>query len=123
MDRYRQVPLWVLEKFKEDIEKQEGRKYPCSNQTVVCGIITDDKELAMEFMKNKTTVKPHISRNDGIMWNLENGERWLWLPNWENRRGYRFYKIALDSLVTQELFNNFVRPCCNIYCCSVEIMR
>lgn len=121
MNKDNYVPMEQLRKFKEYYDKQEGRKYPCSNQIVKCGIITKDRNLAMDFMKNKNVVKKW-ERKDEIMWELDNGEQWLW-KNWTgNCRGYRFYKVAIDKMIDKDLFNYFVRPYCSLYCCSVEII-
>ena len=115
------VSIEELKRFKEYYNKQEGQKYPCSNQIVKCGIITADKNLAIDFMKNKNVVKK-LERRDEIMWELDNGEQWLW-KNWTgNCRGYRFYKVVIDKMIDKDLFNYFVRPYCSIYCCSVEII-
>ena len=95
--------------FKEYYDKQEGRKYPCSNQIVKCGIITTDRNLAIDFMNNKNVVKKW-ERKDRIMWELDNGEQWLWQHWNENCRGYRFYKIAIDKMIDRDLFYCLVHP-------------
>lgn len=115
------VPIEELQRFKEYYDKQEGRKYPCSNQIVKCGIITKDRNLAIKFMKDKNVVKK-CERRDEIMWELDNGEQWLWKTWTGNCRGYRFYKVAIDNMIDRDLFNNFVRVYCSLYCCSVEII-
>jgi hypothetical protein len=110
-----------LEEYKKKFDEQEGQKYPCSNQIVLCGIITKDRNKAIDFMKNKNVVKIREKRNE-ITWFLDNGEKWLW-QNWNiNRRGYRFYKIAVDKLVDIDLFRTLIVPSCSIYCCSFEII-
>ena len=115
------VTIEELMKFKEYYDKQVGQKYPCSNQIFKCGIITKDRNLAIDFMKNKNVVKK-LERIDEIMWELDNGEKWKWM-NWTtNCRGYRFYKIAIDKTIDRDLFYNLVLPYCANYCCSVEII-
>lgn len=111
----------VLEHYVEYFNKQKGQKYPCSNQVVVCGIITKDKNKALSVMKEKGAV---ISRQSNyfnyIEWQLNN-ERWLW-RNWnDGARGYRFYKILVDENVDEELFL-FARVKSSLYCCSMEII-
>ena len=119
MEEY--TPLEVLEDYKKYFEKQIGRKNPCSNQIVLCGIITTDKNKAINFMKDKNIVDKK-ERNDEIIWFLDNGEKWTW-RNWNvNHRGYRFYKIAVDKVIEWELFKLFVVPKCDLYCCSFEII-
>lgn len=55
------VPIEILERHREYYNKQEGRKYPCSNQIVRCGIFTRDRDKAIEFMKDK--IDRDIDRN------------------------------------------------------------
>lgn len=115
------IPLKVLEHFKKEFDEQDGQKYPCSNQIVLCGIITKDKEKAIAFMKDKNVVKIRERKNE-ITWYLDNGEKWMW-QNWNiNHRGYRFYKIAVDKFIDINLFRYLVVPKCNIYCCSFDII-
>lgn len=109
----------ILERKAEFYNKQEGRKFPCSNQTVVCSIITKDKDKALSVMEEKGAVIKRM-RNDYIEWGLNN-ERWLW-RNWNmNHRGYRFYKILVDKDIDDELFE-FARIKSYSYCCSMEII-
>ena len=110
-----------LMKFKEYYDKQEGRKYPCSNQVVICGIITEDRNLAIDFMKDKNIVKKR-ERKDEIIWELDNGEYWKWKHWRENCKGQRFHKVAIDKFIDEDLFHHVILPSCVIYCCSVEII-
>lgn len=113
----------VLERYVEHFNNQEGRPYPCSNQIVVCGVITKDKDKALSVMEKKGAIIK--SRYSGfvkghIEWELNN-ERWLW-KNWnENYRGYRFYKILIDENIDEELFR-FATTRAGSYCCSMEII-
>lgn len=111
----------VLEHYVEHFNKQAGQKYPCSNQVVVCGVITRDKDKALDFMKDKEFVKKR-EKYDCVEWTLTNGERWHWRKWNEGCRGYRFYKIAIDENISDRMFNFFVRPYCSLYCCSMEII-
>ena len=115
MDRER------LEHYREYFSKQNGRKYPCSNQIVRCAIITDDRDKAIDLMKNKEIVKK-IERKDYAAWLLGNGEGWVWRVWNENIRGYRFYKVIIDKNISDDIFDLFVLPCCAGYCCSMEII-
>ena len=72
MEEY--TPLEVLEDYKKYFDKQTGRKNPCSNQIVLCGIITPDKNKAINFMKDKN-ITDKKERRDEIIWFLDNGER------------------------------------------------
>ena len=110
-----------LEHYKEYFDKQEGRRYPCSNQIVLCGIVTKDRDKAINFMMGKNVVDKKERINE-ILWLLDNGERWLW-KNWNiDHRGYRFYKVVVDKFIDEELFRMFVVPKCSLYCCSFEII-
>lgn len=111
----------ILEHYVEYFNKQEGRKYPCSNQTVLCGIITGDRNKALDFMRNKEFAERR-ERYDQIDWVLTNGERWQWRKWNERCKGYRFYKVAIDENINDEIFEVLVRPCCGSYCCSMEII-
>ena len=51
------VPIEILERHREYYNKQEGRKYPCSNQIVRCGVFTSDRDKAIEFMKDKDIIE------------------------------------------------------------------
>lgn len=117
------VKIEELEEIRDFFNKQEGRKYPCSNQIVLCGIVTDDKEKAIEFMKDKPVVeKREYDRGKEIMWFLDNGEKWLWRTWNESCRGYRFYKVAVDKNISKELLDFFIMPYASMYCCSFEII-
>lgn len=111
----------VLEHYVEYFNKQEGQKYPCSNQTVLCGIITYDRDKALNFMKDKEFSEIR-ERYDHIDWILTNGERWQWRKWSESCRGYRLYKVAIDENINDEVFDVLVKPCCGSYCCSMEII-
>lgn len=117
------VDIRELEYIRDHFNKQEGCKYPCSNQCVRCGIVTDDKEKAIKFMENKSVVeKREYDHGNVIKWFLENDEIWLW-RNWNcNCRGYRFYKVAVDKNISRELLDLFVIPFASMYCCSFEII-
>ena len=110
----------ILERKAEFYNKQEGRKFPCSNQVVLCGIITDDRDKALSVMNKKgATIK--LQSYHRIEWELNN-ERWLW-RNWnESCRGYRLYKVIVDENVDENVFRYLVSPLCANYCCSFEII-
>ena len=110
-----------LEHYREYFNKQKGRKYPCSNQIVRCAIVTDDREKAVDLMKDKEIVK-NIERKDYAAWLLGNGEQWVWQRWCENCKGYRFYKVIIDKNISDDVFDFLVLPCCANYCCSMEII-
>lgn len=114
MDRKR------LEQCVEFYNKQEGRKFPCSNQVVRCGVITDDRNKALAIMHKKgATIK--LQSLTRIEWELDN-EKWLW-RNWnESCRGYRLYKVIVDENIDENVFHYLISPLCANYCCSFEII-
>lgn len=104
----------------EYFNKQEGQRYPCSNQIVCCGVVTRDREKALRIMAEKGATLLITSRHR-LIWEL-NSERWIWQFWSENSRGYRFYKIMIDDTITNKLFDYVIRPCCHLYCCSMEVI-
>lgn len=108
-----------LEHYVEYFNKQKGRPYPCSNQTVVCAVITQDIDKALSTMEEKGAI---ITRhgNNQIEWQLNN-ERWLW-KNWNTDwRGYRFYKLIIDKDIDERMFYWAIVKA-GLYCCSMEIL-
>ena len=113
------MDLEVLKEYADYFNRQKGRPYPCSNQTVVCGVITNDRDKALSVMEGKGAIIKKQYYNY-IEWDLNN-ERWLW-RNWNmNHRGYRFYKVLVDKDIDDELFE-FARINSGLYCCSMEII-
>ena len=51
------MDLKRLKRYAEYYNKQNGCKYPCSNQIVRCAIVTEDKNKAINFMKDKSIAK------------------------------------------------------------------
>lgn len=115
------VPIEILERHREYYNKQEGRKYPCSNQIVVCGIFTEDRNKAIDFMEDKDIVDIRVMY-DEIVWHLSNGEKWIWRHWNEYCRGYRFYKVAVDRDIDRKIFEYIIMPYTGFYCCSFEII-
>lgn len=113
------ISLEVLKHYQEYFNSQEDRKY--TYRIVRCAVVTQDKETAINYMSNKN-VKIVRTSKYMIEWELDNGERWLWL-NWnDSARGYRFYKVAIDTSIDEEVFKCIILPCCANYCCSFEII-
>lgn len=111
----------TLDYYAKYFNSQPGQKYPCSNQVVLCGIVTSDRNKAIDFMKDKDFLEKRERRNQ-IDWLLSNGERWIWRTWNEACKGYRFYKIVIDRNISNELFETLIHPCCGSYCCSMEII-
>lgn len=114
------MDLERLEYYSEYFNKQKGKKYPCSNQIVCCAIVTDDRDKAIDLMRDKKVIKK-LERKDYVAWLLDNGEQWVWRKWNKNCRGYRFYKVIVDKNINDEVFD-FLLALCTIYCCSMEII-
>lgn len=106
-----------LEYYSEYFNKRKGR----SNQMIPCAIITDDRNKAINLMKDKKIVKK-IEREDYVAWLLDNGEQWIWQRWNKHFLGCRFYKIIVDKNITDEVFDLLVLPCAAGFCCSMEII-
>ena len=106
-----------MKSISEKINKQEGRKYPCSNQIVVCGFFSTDEDWN-NFVKNNLD-KIKIRRKDIIV--FANKERWqhFSLINFSHR-GYRFFKIKVSRNINREIFLNYIYPYCSLYCKEIE---
>lgn len=113
----------ILEHYCEYFNQQEGRKEPCSNQTVVCLIATKNQEKAEKFILNSgiEVIEKRICQRS-ISWYLANGERWDWRLLGDGTRGYRYYKVAVDEDIDMEIFRLFLLPCCSSYCCHMEVI-
>ncbi len=112
-------PQWSQRKKKisDHFNNQEGDKYPCSNQIVLCGFVTDDNNKWEEFIRqNKNNIA--ILRKREIR--FKNGERWIRVPISESVRGYRYYKIKVDTNINEDFLDQIILPCCEHYCCSFE---
>ena len=103
--------------ISERINKQEGRKYPCSNQIVVCGFFSTDEEWNNFVNNNLDKIKTR--KKDRVI--FANKEQWYHF-NYINysQRGYRFYKIKVSRNVNRELFLNCIYPYCSLYCKEIE---
>ena len=103
--------------ISERINKQEGRKYPCSNQIVVCGFFSTDEEWDNFVNNNLDKIKTR--KKDMVM--FANKEQWYHFDyiNY-SQRGYRFYKIKVSRNVNRELFLDCIYPYCSLYCKEIE---
>lgn len=108
-----------LEYYVKYFNNQPGKPTPCSNQVVICAIVSHDREKAFQVMKGKSATIKRASCNF-IEWELNN-ERWIWTHWNESYRGYRFYKIIVDPNISEDLFR-FVVVKSSFYCCSMEVI-
>ena len=108
-----------LERWVEYFNNQPGQAYPCSNQCVFCGVITQDRDKAFQTMRDKGAITKRVS-SDYIQWELNN-ERWVWKHWNQNHRGYRFYKVLVDPNISDDMFTWLVVGS-DIYCCSMEVV-
>lgn len=54
----------LLKHYASYFNKQEGRKYPCSNQVVVCMYITENKQEVFDYLDKNNF---HIMRLGKIL--------------------------------------------------------
>lgn len=108
-----------LERYASYTNKQKGSPYPCSNQTVVCGVLIRDRDKALSIMEQKGATIMTQSYNR-IRWML-NGEFWLWRDWNTNYRGYRFYKMIVENDIDERMFD-WVRAYGGLYGCYMEIV-
>lgn len=99
------------------INKQEGRKYPCSNQNVVCGFFSTYEDWNNFVNNNLDKIK--IRQKDRVV--FSNEERWYHF-SYANYscRGYRFFKIKVSRNINREIFLNYIYPYCSLYCKEIE---
>lgn len=82
--------------ISEKINKQEGRKYPCSNQIVVCGFFSTDEDWNNFVNNNLDKIK--IRQKDRVI--FANKEKWYYFDYTDSsQRGFRFYKIKVSRRV------------------------
>ena len=111
------LTLEEMEWISSDINSQKGRKYPCSNQVVICGFFGSEEEWK-EFCNNNKYRTKYISR-ESIQ--FEDEERWhRFSVNSYNCRGYRFYKIKVSRLIDRNMFMQNIYPYCICYCKEIE---
>lgn len=107
-------------KIEEQINNQEGRNYPCSNQIVTRGFFST-REKWNDFCKAnrykiKYFCKDWIEFEDGIRWNYFN------IDNPYTCRGYRFYELKIDAMINADMFFNDIYPYCSLYCHKIEFI-
>lgn len=108
-----------LEYYIKYFNNQKGSPYPCSNQTVICAVITQDKDKALAVMRDKDAIMTR-NGNGCIEWRLNN-ERWIW-KNWNtDYRGYRFYKLIIDKDIDERMFR-WATAYAGLYCCFMEVI-
>lgn len=103
--------------------QEEGRKYPCSNQIVCCAYITDNLLEVYDYL-NKNNIAPIRQSKTHIEWQ-ENNEQWIWISTNHNAsKGYRLYKVKISKdYNNKEMLERVIIPCCDLYCCSWEVME
>lgn len=112
----------LQEYIKEWISKQQGRKYPCSNQIVINSICLRDPSRVEVFEQ----IYPHFicyrrNKIEGNRYiNSRTEELWRVLFCRESIRGYRHYKVIIDSTIDEDVLGTLLLPCMTDYCCSVD---
>ena len=104
-------------KISDYFNNQKGQSFPCSNQIVLCGFVTDDNNKWKEFIsQNKNNIV--ILREKEVQ--FKNGEKWIRIPISESVRGFRYYKAKVDNNIDRKFLEQIILPCCTHYCCDFE---
>lgn len=105
------------DKISNWINNQEGRRYPCSNQIVCCGFVTDDNEKWQNFIEQNKDSIEKLTKREIV---FDSRERWIKIPLNSSFRGYRYYKIKVDKNIDKNFLEQVILPCCANYCCELE---
>lgn len=112
--------------IKKYVKKQKGQDHPCSNQIVKKVILLRDSSRIAAFEQ----AYPHFVcyrrniYNENRYIDPKTEELWITKPLSENLRGYRFYKVIIDSTIDNvDLLHNIVFGCMSHYCCDVEFFE
>ena len=104
--------------ISEYYNNQEGQNYPCSNQLVCCGFVTNDIDKWNNFIEiNKNNIERKL-KNEIVL--KDTKERWIRIPLNSSARGHRYYKIKVDKNIDYFILSMIVLPCCNKYCKEFE---
>lgn len=109
----------AIEYYADYFNKQKGQRLPCSNQVVICAVVTQRLDRALKIMSDRG-VEPVMQSRSCVEWRIGN-ERWIWRLWNESCRGYRFYKVIVEDGIDDFVFDHIVIPCCDLYCCQFEI--
>lgn len=116
---------WQI-KLSQDFNNQEGQNYPCSNQIVMNGFFITDNNIKLweKFIKERNKeIDLCIAHANHVIDEIQfkNGEVWrcFKIPNY-NCRGFRFYKIKIDSSISRKEVFEKILPYCNLYCKELE---
>ena len=114
---------WQI-KLAEYFSKQEGRNYPCSNQTVVNGFF-GRRFLWDNFVKENVCniIRYCNSRYENSYIILNNEERWIYFDRYPSARGFRFYKVKIDADLPKKYVLEEIIPLCHLYCCELEWLK
>lgn len=112
----------LLYNWANYFNSRQGQKYLCGNQIVTYIYITNSPQEVCDYL-NKNNISPTIKSMTRIE-QQENDERWIWIPITEKIRGYRFYKVKISKNYSNEkILEQVIIPCCNLYCCSWEVIE
>lgn len=102
-----------MQYYEHYFSMREGRKQPCSNQIVLCGLVMP-KEKARDLMKEYKQIRTNE-------W-FYNEELWRLIPMNYASRGYRFYKVWIDKDINKQFFRQVIMPLCAMYCCEMKFV-
>ncbi len=113
---------WIDKQGKELAALEEEKGYPVRT-TGFCGIVTDTREEAIEFIKKHfNEIEDYHIAEKSVKAIFKDGNVWYWM-NWvEPHCGVRFFKVAVSKNISESLFEQIVLPCCATYCRAMEVI-
>lgn len=115
------IPVRKRKELSNYFSEQEGRKYPCSNQCVLCGFFGTEEQWEDFIKSKKNEIKIIYERGRCFR---TNDERWKFFNInyiiWENCRGFRYYKLKVNKKIEAEKFYRYILPYASLYCCELE---
>lgn len=110
---------YLQEEIKETIAHQIGQDFPCSNQTVLNGIILRESSRKEAFEQSYPHFIPTGTKSIGYF-DPYTDTYWKVVTLSDKMRGYRFYRAIVDSTIDDEPMLLMAWPCMTGYCCKVE---
>lgn len=117
----------IMEGLIKDCFKGNVEKDFCigNHGNFKCGIITNDREKALDILNkikdtNKDIIRRFYKTPSKAELFLENGETYLWINATTYARGYRFHELYIDKNISYDFFENIL-PIIGFYCAEANI--
>lgn len=113
----------LQKRIKEQIAKQAGQSYPCSNQIVTRAIVLKNpSRIAIFEQAHPNFVCYRRSKNgyDSRYIDSHTEELWRVVIANDDYRGLRYYKAIIDVEIDKEVFDTRIAPCLAHYACEVN---